>query len=351
MIEKIPVFRRPDLPVVGAASDERKKAVAEGIQKNFGKSREQINATFTERLRMLEYPKHDFEKAAIKDANYLLNQLLKELHLPTFDIPEANIYSVPKSLYQDMEGHPDDNDGHALIEEQVIVLNSENLDHPYTRIATLLHEMIHLKGFVSMEADDRNAIPRRSGLEAYSSLKRSEEQAAGVVARQFIGLNEAVVAELEKRLFKGVIDRNPHLAKEKVEVADEKSRVLRKKIASKKNITEDEFVYFLPIGKDSTQERWRGGFFSYPAQRKVLEYILQTVQKTYPEEFASIDDVFRLFLEAHFGGQLKPLARVIEDTFGIGSFRMVGTMTGKDAGSAHRVLAFLKKNTPLEIRK
>lgn len=299
---------------------------------------------------MLEYPKLDFEKAAIKDINQLLNQTLEELELPPFNIPEENIYSVPKSLYQEMEGQSDDDYGHALILGQAIVLNSERLTHPYSRLSTLLHEMIHLKGFVSIESDDKGREPRRAGLETHSSLKKTRERKR--VVRHFIGINEAVVSELQKRLFSHVISKNPFLKREKEIAADVKTREQAKKIARTEGKSEDELVYVSPVDSGSPEPRWKALTFPYYHQRQVLDYILDTVQRTYPDEFPSRDDVFQLFLQAHFGGyQFKALGRLIDDTFGPDAFREIGGMTGTNPESAYRVLDYLKKHTRLEVRK
>lgn len=351
MSEQIPVFRRPEIPVIGAASDAKKAAVEKNIQDHFSNNRDQVSSVFADRLRMLEYPKHDFERAAIKDINELLNQVLKELNLPTFDIPEANIYSVPQNLYKEIDGRTNiDSDGFAAHQEQAIVLNSENLDHPYSRISVLLHEMIHLKGFVSIEVGEDKTDLRRIGLEAHSSLKKTKEYKQPV--RHFIGLNEAVVSELQKRLLSKVIDRNPHLAREKEILASERGKTGLAKAVKKEGLPEDEFVYAFTRGDDPEKDDWGAFMLPYRHQRMVLDYIVRTIQKTYPDEFPHPDDVFKLFLQAHFGGyQFKALGRLIDDAFGTGAFREIGGMTGKDSESAFRVLAYLKKNTPLESRE
>ncbi len=350
MSEKNLVFQRPELPVVGTASDKRKREVQQNIQDHFAFNRDQISSSFVERLRMLEYPKHDFEKVAIKDINSLLNKILKEFGLTEFDVPEANIYSVPEKLYEEIDGQSKtDSDGFCAHQEQAIVLNSEKLDHPYSRISVLLHEMIHLKAFVSLEANETGQYLRRVGLEAYSSLKKTHEQKRSV--RQLIGLNEAVVSELQKRLFPHVIKRNPHLDREKSIMDSKRGKTGLVKATQKEMLPEDEFVYAFTKNDNPETSEWEGYTFPYRPQRLVLKYILETICRTYPDEFISEDDVFRLFLQAHFGGQLGPLAKAVEDTFGVGSFRMIGTMTGKDPESAYRVLDFLKKNTLLAARK
>lgn len=345
MSEQIPSFLRPEIPVVGAAPDEKKRDIQAELQENFGNNRKQLPREAVKKLRMLEYQKHDFEQAAIQKINELLNAVLKELKLPPFDISEKNIYSVPKSMYEEIDGkNVNDSYGFTRHQEQVIALNSEELTIPYKRISTLLHEMIHLKGFLSVEASDDDQTLRRIGLEAHSSLKTNKENEDSF--RHLIGLNEAVVSELQKRLFGQVVEQNPFLDEERKDLLSTQNKELIKKAKEKTKLPENEFVYVGPRGEDG----WEAFTFPYREQRKVLEYLLETIQKTDPERFPSQDDVFHIFLQAHFGGQLIPLARVIDDTFGKGTFRVLATMSGKDEESAYRVLAYLKKNTHLDLR-
>ncbi len=344
MSEQISPFQRPEIPVVGSGSDQRKKEVEEELQKNFSHNREQLKPQALVRLKMLEYQKHDFEKAAIQEINRLLNKILEELGISSFDIPAENIYSVPKSLYKEIDESTHDTNGFTAHREQIIVLNSEELDQPYTRISVLLHEMIHLKGFVSVETTEKQRVLRRIGIQTQSSIKRDEENNDSF--RQLIGLNEAVVSELQKRLFLQVITQNPYLDEEREKIVDPVNEERIAKATKKTGLPKDEFVYVEPQGDDG----WEAMTFPYLEQRKVLNYLLNTIQKANPEQFPSQDDVFKLFLQAHFKGELLPLARAIDDTFGKGTFRIIGMMSGQDEESAYRTLAYLKKNTHLDLR-
>jgi len=74
------------------------------------------------------------------------------------------------------------------------------------------------------------------------------------------------------------------------------------------------------------------------------------IQKEFPEKFKSADDVYKIFLNAHFTGHLVTIGRLVEKTFGEGSFRELGNM-GSDKESGVLCLEFLKKARARQIRK
>ncbi len=329
-------YKRPELKVVGGASSEKKAAVAHEIQDHFSNNRDKVRADALEKLKMIEYPKKDFERAAIKDINAVLNDILVEVGAEPFDIPEENIYILPESAYQEMGGNKRES-GHVGHDKQYIAINGETTDHPYSRISVTLHEMVHLKGFVSAEATgDKDAL-RRIGLQTQSSI--SQAAAAKRNFRHFTGLNEAVVAELEKRLTPTIIARNPFLKAEREKNGSAENQALREKIATENELPIDEIVYARALGPESREYLT----YSYRKQREVLDYILDSIQQASPETFPSRDEVFLLFLQGHFKGDLLPMARAIKNTFGVDALRVIGMMNAKDGESCQQVLEYLKR--------
>ena len=74
----------------------------------------------------------------------------------------------------------------------------------------------------------------------------------------------------------------------------------------------------------------------------MLEYVCSEIQKQFPDKYQSIEEVFKEFLKANFTGQLLGIARLVEQTFGEGSFRLLGNMT-EDKSSAVLYLDSLRK--------
>jgi|GEM_PF-3042455 len=338
MIETPSLYKRPEPKVVGSASAEKKAQVIQGIQENFSDNRAQLNKFAIDKLKVLEYPKRDFEEAAIKDINVVLNDILVEVGAEPFDITEDNIYIVPKSVYQEIYGEQTDSSGHADPRRQYAAINAEETNHPYSRISIILHEMIHLKGFVSLEATEESDALRRVGLQTHSSIAKSEE--AKKEFRHFTGLNEAVVAELQKRLTPTLIARNPFLKDERAEDETTENQDLVQEIAKRNNLPANELFAVRKTGSESNEYYT----YSYRNQREVLDYILDSIQQSSPETFPSKDEVFLLFLQGHFKGDLLPLARAIKTTFGVDALLVIGMMSAKDEESCQQVLAYLKRH-------
>lgn len=334
MVEKFIPGRGPETKFAGSGTEDQKNQVNDRIKNNFINNRAEITKKQLERLRPLEYPKQDYEKAAIADINTALNSILIEVGVEPFDASEENIYIVPESIVREVNNG--ESNSFALPERKSILINAEKSVHPRERIETILHEMIHLKGFLSMEvrADGEEDI-RRVGLEAHSTLK---DNADGPSFRHFIGLNEAVVSELEKRLLPHILGMNPLTELRYSE--DELAQI--QKISSQEHVPQSEIIFAQSVNNEK-DENSQWSLFPYKNERSVLNYILDEIFAKNPDAFPTRDDVFKLFLQAHFKGDFLPLARVIKSTFGPEALRMIGMMSPKDPESPAKVMQYLKK--------
>ena len=153
--------------------------------------------------------------------------------------------------------------------------------------------------------------------------------------RLLFGLHEAIVSSQEKRLLNKLLEL-PALAKEKEWLMSDEAKELRKKLAEKKEIPENDIIW---VGKKE-EDDWESVF--YLQHRRVLDYVCDEIQKQFPDQYQNAEDVFKEFLKAHFTGQLLSVARLVEKTFGKGSFRLLGNM-GKENESAVLHLESLKK--------
>lgn len=332
MKEKIPQFERPEPIIVGPASPEKKQEYKQMILERFGERHyEQIPEDKRKILESLEYEKKPYEKKAIKQANEVTNTLISEFGLRPFDVPERNIHIVPDKVYKLIEG---DGDSVATTfqDRQLIVMNAERLIHPIDRTSTSLHEIIHLKNFLAIEAHEDLHKPYRSGLKISTTRKKAERTGFFTA---FSGLNEAVVSEIEKSYLPQVVRQNKFLADEYQWETSEEAQKLKGKIASEKGISADEIMWVSKDGKDYNQ-------FPYYEQRKVLYYIVKQIYEDNRGKFNSVDDVMKLFFRSHFDGKLLRVARLIEKSFGKGAFRMVGMMD-EDTNSARLVMDYLLK--------
>lgn len=331
MKEKMPKFQRPEPVIVGPASLEKKKEYEQMILERFGERHyEQLPEDKRQILESLEYEKKPYEKLAIEQANKVTNLLIKEFGLTPFDVPERNIHIIPEKLYKQID--KDDKVAITFQDKQAIVLNAERLIHPFDRVSTIFHEIIHLKNFLAIEAHEDLHKPYRSGLKVNTSRKKEERIGFFTV---FSGLNEAVVSEIEKRYFWQIIQQNQFLTNEYNWQISKDAQGLKDKIAKEEDITPDEIIWVSKDGKDYN-------LFPYYDQRKVLNYIVERIYKDNREKFNSTDEVMKLFSRSHFDGKLLRIAKLIEKSFGRGSFRMIGMMD-ETKNSARLVMDYLTK--------
>ena len=64
--------------------------------------------------------------------------------------------------------------------------------------------------------------------------------------------------------------------------------------------------------------------YPYHDERQQFNALVDELFERNKEDFESREQVFNLFAEATMTGKLLPIARLIEKTFGKGSFKMIG---------------------------
>lgn len=320
----------PEFRIVGGASPENKEEVKKGLQKALFNHFESLSPEEREKVEKFEYNKSEKETGFIDFANQETNKLRQEFGLESYNIPYENYHLLPSKTYQELtEGGV----ATTFYTRQGILFDAEKLhsSSPVELGSDLLHETLHLKGYLSIEVEERNEKTEenvfRWGL-AMSGAQRGKPH------EHFLGLHEAIVAAQEKKSFLRLLDL-PSLQKEKEWLMSDEAKEIRKDAAEKRKIPEDEFMW---IGRwvDNKGERI---LFPYFGQRRVLGYVCAEIQKECPQQYQNKDDVFKEFLRAHFTGQLLPIARLVEKTFGKGSFRTLGDMgTEKESAILHMEL-------------
>lgn len=159
---------------------------------------------------------------------------------------------------------------------------------------------------------DVNINIYRSGLrviateEKVARLEKQGEEAGKEIERgYFTFLDEAVVAEMEGRYRKKLLD-NPIIKKhfnienENVAQVEEEHLSAEFKIAS-------------------------GGGYNGP--REALEMLISGIYERNKDKFKSGNEVFNIFVKARYTGQLLPMSRLIIDTFGKDVFDKVAVMS------------------------
>ncbi len=337
-MEKMPKFR-----VVGNASEDTKTEVKKEIVDALFAHLEELSSEDQERLKRFEYPKTEKELTLIDFANKETGELMQQVGVKPYDIPADNYHIVPSELYKEYD-RVSDGTATTLYTKQGMWFNAEYARrNPVSFGTTALHETLHLKGHFSVEANETKGeidkTPYRQGVGVRAIQKYGLH---GKYHEHFLGLHEAIVSMQQKKSTARLLDV-PALADEKKWLTSEKVSKLKKKIAEKENLPEDDIVW---VGKKGERD-WKA--VAYLEQRQVLEYVCAEIQKQFPEQFSSIDGVYKEFLRAHFSGRLITIGRLVEETFGKGSFRLLGNMSDeKESAVLH--LESLRKARVRQVR-
>lgn len=291
-----------------------------------------------------EYPKSETELALIKFADEETSRLMRESGIEPFELSAGNIHIVPPEVYDKCAGG---GVATTIPREGAIYFNARLFRaNPLYFGAVLIHEMLHIKAHISVqveveEKDNVKINMYRHGVDVAALQKDTQR---GRYHKHFLGLHEAIVAETEKRLMNKLLDL-PQLQAQKELMASPEAQEIKKQIAEKFLLEFVEDVIW--VGKTVEDD---ASVIAYDGQRVVLDYLCTEIQKEFSHEFPSADQVFNAFLQAHFTGRLLPIARLVEHTFGEGSFRILGNM-GTDNVSAITHLETLKKARTRQLRK
>lgn len=331
----------PQIRIVGNADQEQKENTKRALKLRFFEHTNFLPENVKEVVKF-ERQKSEIENILIDFANNETNELLNSLGINTYNIPKGNYHIVPTEVFNIATGKQN---VFAVADPslQGILFNSDVFyKDPLYFGSIALHETLHLKSPISIEVSKNNEDTEvslfRTGVSVMGSQKSNSEEN---YQEHFEGLEEAIVATQEKKSFTKILEL-PNLSKEKDSMTTSYLKEFRKHIAAKENIPEDEII---SMNADGNYRR-----FSYLPQRQVLDFICKEIQKQFSHEYQDTEAVFRVFLKAHFTGQLLPIARLVEKTFGEGAFRLLGEMGTSDE-SATSCLEALKEKRSSEMNK
>jgi hypothetical protein len=332
----------PEIQTVGNALDDKKEQVKAEIQNLLLNHLQSLPPQDIEQLKKHEIKKTEEQIALLTFVNAEVNRLSGEFRLEPYDIPTENYHIVPSNLYKKVAKN--NSNATAFCLKQGIIFEEEAFqDNLLYFGAVALHETLHLKAFYSMEVNEDgeeiHKTPYREGI-TIRALQR--EGYHGNYHEHFRGLHEAIVSRVERDLISSLLEL-PELVKEKEWLASEEANKMKKKLAEEKEMPEENIIW---VGKKGKNDWERIG---YPKHIEVLEYVCFEIQVQFPDKYQDIEEVFKEFLKAHFNGQLLGIARLVEQTFGEGSFRLLGNMSGdKDSAVLH--LESLRK-ARIRVRK
>lgn len=211
----------------------------------------------------------------------------------------------------------------------VAVVTDAEEENNLTFALRTIHELMHFSAFQSAEIVDREnkKIARYNRIEGF--LIKTREDGQGQL--YFNDWNEAMAEELSIRFDNEFFDSIEPLSKSLADRAmvqngfmkrhpDFSEGEVRRKIANCTNIQ-------MKHGPDAGKWRCTIEAYRYSEERKKMNAIIKGIYEKNSEKFVSIEEVFEIFAVAYFTGKMLPVARLIEGTYGKGSFRRLGRET------------------------
>lgn len=273
--------------------------------------------------------------------NVFLREFLSRYGVDSIDIPAKNIHIIDQSKLtpnqlQVLRQKYENVKGIYLPERQhIFVFRDYSEGRKLAFLQTLVHEMLHLNSFLSFQKL-REGEEAEGGYKLVGKLETGEEKTVSLGLRRlgfrlwsrsgdvyFYDLDEAIISELVMRFDWRYFFQLPQLAKECQRRQEALERISH---SSGKSIDELR-------GKIANvrEERLENGSltvtleeYSWKKERDELYKLVDDLFEKNKSRFSSREEVFDVFARAVMTGRLLPVARLIEKTFGKGSFREIG---------------------------
>lgn len=299
---------------------------------------------------LLDYFKKQFEKEQrdkieqehtpeLRGLIFQINEKMKEFMarygIQSLEIPGHNVHVVDKlkldpRQQKQLEQRYEKTSGLYFPDrQQIVVLKSYAPNKKLNFTQILVHEMIHMNSFASSQKVKEGGIKlikdgqtiyleeRRMGFEIYS-IKTGKQV--------FFGVNEAITEELVIRFDHNHFSQFEDLREEYEERKKAIDAVVRRSGKAKEDldpIANLEYKEADVVGSQNVILRT----YTYHDERQQFKQLIDDLYEKNRDEFQSPEDVFTMFAKAALNGRLLPVARLIEKTYGKGSFRELGEKT------------------------
>jgi hypothetical protein len=200
---------------------------------------------------------------------------------------------------------------------------------------TVFHEMLHFKSYNAAQittGENPELDEYRLGLTVHTRDGKR---------MYFLNLNEAVMEEMTKRFARQLL-KNPLFTDEIKQTRDVMAQHPQAVTDSGKPLFDEDTFY----AEVQSSKSWRESVdrlfgrrmlgsgitkisiegFTYQQERKILNALIDKIFERNPEKFQDREDVFEIFSKGMMTGDILPLGRLIERTFGNGTLRSIGEL-------------------------
>jgi hypothetical protein len=301
---------------VGKVSDAEKERILHGRNESFNNQR-------FEDLRHKERPKTPTEFDLITLANEVTNALRHADGLGDFEVPPSNIHVIRE------EDWPEGHKGDAFYDSECQAIAVREQDANMIFFKKIVHEMIHFKSYNAVQvtsAANPEVSEYRVGLVIHARDGR---------AQYFNNLNEAVTEEITKEILATV--EHPLLDGNVAQTEKVRSQYPHATDATGKPFFDDDTFYARTAGETTLKNRvgrvfgkecsraLAGEGFGYRRERDILRLLIQKLFRR-NSRFKDVSEIHDLFRRGMMTGDILPLGRLIDRTFGIGTLRRIGEL-------------------------
>ncbi len=273
----------------------------------------------------------------IETLNGYLDEFLKEYGIDAIYIPSKNIHILdwsklsPEQLEKVRERWKSTRAFYLPALQQIMMLTEYKDGERVRFLRSVVHEMCHMNSFGSYQKSHNGPIEKSvnikipSGEEAHSIIER--RIGFCITSMQgdiyFKDVDESIIEELVIRFDSRYFSQIPQLA---IEV--EERRKARDELAHKEGDNSAKEIAYLQQGKNENgKEIQYLVSYTYPDERRIFNDLVDDIFEKNKSTFTSREEVFKVFATAIMTGRLLPVARLIEGTYGKGSFRELGEKT------------------------
>lgn len=314
-MEKLSSFER----VVGNAPETIKEQILKDRGERFD------NQVFKE-LESKELKKTPEELQIISLANDITDEILKKYGLDEFNIPAKNIHIIKEQQW------PAGKQGSAFYETRFQAVAIREQQSLVAFLRKIIHELLHFKSYNALQTTvgkNSQLIDYRVGLSVNTRDGKF---------RYFTNLNEAITEELTKRLFaktsqNKIFARELHQTKKIIAtypraIADSggdlfDSDTFYANVEGKKSFKESIGRFF---GIAEKSKRINTEKFTYSEERKIINTLIDKLFEKNKAHFKNREDVFNIFAKGMMTGNILPVGKLIDKTFGSGTFRKIGEL-------------------------
>ena len=328
-MEKIPNIRESGISRIVGFDNKTEEEVLDFFKKKFeNNSKSEIEETHSVELNNI-----------IKRINEEMVGFLEFYGIQALNIPMENIHIIDKTklnkeILQKINDNYKNAEGLNFLNEQSIILFKNYIkDNKLSFIASMVHEMLHLNSFnsyqKSLSNDSDLNLTKDNNPDVNINIRRSGFGIGTLDGKKllFDDVNECVITELQIRFERRFLKNWPELQEE----INEREKLINF-IARKNNLNTDEIGERVGSGR---LEKTPYGLvphyssYSYENIRKRFNVSLDDIYRKNKNEFSSREEVFNLFAKSTLTGRLMSVARLIEKTYGEGTFRKLGEISSR----------------------